>query len=110
MWLLDFLKKAQEVDGGNKQTLKQRDSMIKNGFKEYEFIANRGCCAICAALNGKHFPLKNLKIGVNAPPMHEGCRCSIAAYEDDEEYEAWLNYLDKGGSTAGWKKANKKRK
>lgn len=121
MKLFDYLKKAQEkvdalqkklesnpattlpemkkpkrdlsANGISKQILAQRDSMRKNGFKEYEFIANRGCCPSCAALNRKHFPIAKLKIGVNAPPMHEGCRCSIAAYEDDEAYKKWLNSL-----------------
>ena len=37
--------------------------------------------------------------GTNAPPMHPHCRCGTAAYEDSEEYEAWLDYLDGGGST-----------
>ena len=69
----------------------QRNSFIKNGFKEYEFIANSGCCEICAELNGKHFAISDFKIGVNAPPMHEGCRCSIAAYEDEKAYREWLN-------------------
>ena len=78
-------------EGISKEILAQRDSMRRNGFKEYEFIANNGCCETCAALNGKHFLISNLKIGVNAPPMHEGCRCSIAAYEDDTAYNEWLN-------------------
>ena len=67
--------------------------MLKNGFKEYTVIANSSCCDICAKLNGKHFAIKDLKIGVNAPPMHEKCSCSIAAYEDSQEYEEWLNNL-----------------
>lgn len=62
------------------QIMAQRDSLIRNGFSQYEFIANRDCCNVCGGLNGKHFPVKKLEIGVNAPPMHEGCRCSIAAY------------------------------
>lgn len=86
-------KRDLSLDGISKQILAQRDSLRKNGFKEYEFIANRGCCDTCAALNGKHFMLSRMKIGVNAPPMHDGCRCSIAAYEDDEKYEKWLNSL-----------------
>lgn len=73
------------------QILAQRDSMIKNGVDEYVFIANSGCCEICGRLNGKHFPISKFEIGVTAPPMHEGCRCSIAAYSDREEYEKWLN-------------------
>ena len=40
--------------------------------------------------------------GKNAPPMHPNCRCSASAYEDDAEYEAWLDFLDKGGTTEEW--------
>lgn len=80
----------------------QKQSFERNGFTEYEFIANSGCCEICQALNGKHFKVKDMMPGLNAPPMHPRCRCSTAAYSDDTEYEAWLDYLDKGGSTAEW--------
>lgn len=80
----------------------QKQSFERNGFTEYEFIANSGCCEICQALNGKHFKVKDMTPGLNAPPMHPRCRCSTAAYSDDTEYEAWLDYLDKGGSTAEW--------
>lgn len=122
MGLFDFLKKQQEkpkaspkkpdlsIEGISRQILAQRDSMIKNGFTKYEFIANSGCCDVCAKLNGKHFAISKMKIGVNAPPMHEGCRCSIAAYQSNAEYEAWLRHLEKGGTTASWEKAKKKRK
>lgn len=70
----------------------------------YEFIANAGCCGDCQALNGKHFDVKDMMPGENAAPIHPNCRCSVAAWEDDEEYEAWLDYLDKGGSTENWEK------
>jgi hypothetical protein len=110
MGLFDFLERKQEkpkaprakpdlsIEGISKQIRAQRDSMIKNGFTKYEFIANRGCCDICAKLDGKHFAISRMKIGVNAPPMHDGCRCSIAAWENDEEYEARLDFLAKGGT------------
>ena len=90
------------------QIMLQHDQMIKNGFTEYEFIANSGCCEICQALDGKIFKVKDMIQGLNAPPMHPRCRCAIAPYSNDAEYEAWLDYLDKGGSTAEWKKINKK--
>ncbi len=86
-------KPIQSMEGVSAQIIAQRDSLKRNGFKEYEFIANRTCCEICGKLNGKHFLLTEFQIGVNAPPMHDGCRCSIAAYEDEEEYEQWLNSL-----------------
>lgn len=86
-------KPDRSIEGISKQILAARDSMLRNGFTEYEFMANRDCCAICARLNGKHFPIARLQIGVNAPPMHEGCRCSICSYEDDAKYEYWINSL-----------------
>jgi SPP1 gp7 family putative phage head morphogenesis protein len=94
----------------SQQILKQRDSLQKNGFKEYQFIANRNCCAICTALNGKHLPLSALEIGVNAPPMHEGCSCSIAAYEARRELDEILDYVERGGTYEDWKRSKKKKK
>ena len=86
-------KSSRPVISAADQTMAQRDSFIRNGFKEYTFNANRDCCSVCGELNGKHFPVKKLQIGVNAPPMHEGCRCSISAHSDRKEYEEWLNSL-----------------
>lgn len=86
------------------QTEAQKQSFERNGFKEYEFIANAGCCDICTAINGKHFKVAKMMPGENAPPMHPHCRCSTAAYEDSADYNAWLDYLSKGGTTAEWEK------
>lgn len=89
------------------QTEAQKQSFEKNGFTEYEFIANRDCCHICQDKDGKHFKVKDMMPGENAAPMHPHCRCSTAAYEDSDEYEAWLDYLDKGGTTEEWEKFKK---
>lgn len=80
----------------------QRQSLIENGFDHYEFIANSKCCDACQTLDGKHFKVKDMMIGENAPPVHPNCRCSVAAWEDDEEYEAWLDYISKGSTTEEW--------
>lgn len=90
------------------QTEAQKQSFIKNGFTQYEFIALGSACEICANLDGKHFDVDKMMPGENAPPMHPNCRCSVAAYEDDEEYEAWLDYLDKGGTTEEWEELKNK--
>lgn len=79
------------IEGVSKQILAQRDSLIRNGFKRYEFLANHDCCEVCGKLHGKSFSLSKLEIGVNAPPMHEGCSCSIAAWTDRKEYEEWIS-------------------
>ena len=84
------------------QTEAQRQSFLANGFEMYTFHVNHGCCAACSDLDGKHFKIKDMMPGKNAPPMHPNCRCSVSAYEDDAEYEAWLDFLDKGGTTEEW--------
>ena len=84
------------------QTEAQKQSLERNGFEYYEFIANSGCCDDCQKLNGKHFKVKDMMPGENAPPCHPLCRCSTAPWEDSEEYEAWLDHIDKGGSTKEW--------
>ena len=84
------------------QTEAQKQSFERNGFTEYEFIANSNCCDICKANDGKHFKVSKMMPGENAAPMHPHCRCSAAAYSDRDNYDAWLDFLDKGHTTAQW--------
>lgn len=85
-------KPEYSIESIRNQILAQRDSLIRNGFRRYEFIANSDCCEVCGKLNGRRFSVSKLETGVNAPPMHEGCRCSISAYcGERKEYEEWLN-------------------
>lgn len=84
-------KPAPTIENISAQIIAQLNSIKRNGFSQYEFIANSGCCEVCGKLNEKHFSISKFEIGVNAPPMHEGCRCSISAYAGREEYEKWLN-------------------
>ena len=86
------------------QTGAQKQAFERNGFDEYEFIVNGGCCEICEALKGKHFKVEKMMPGENAPPMHPHCRCSTAAYSDRKEYEEWLDFLEKGGTTEEFNK------
>ena len=92
------------------QTESQKQSFERNGFEEYTFLALGDACPICKALDGKHFKVKKMMPGKNASPMHPRCRCSAAAHEDSEDYEAWLDFLDKGGTTEEWNNLKKTRK
>lgn len=65
-------------------------SLIRNGYEEYRFLAQNSACSVCAALHGKHFKVADMKIGVNAPPMHPNCHCSVSAYMDRAEFDKWL--------------------
>lgn len=86
------------------QTEAQKQSFERNGFEEYTFLALGDACPICKVLDEKHFKVKKMMPGTNAPPMHPRCRCSVAAYEDSEDYEEWLDFLDKGGTAEEWSK------
>lgn len=100
------------TESARAQTGAQKESLERNGFEHYEYIAcgKSDVCEICKALDGKHFKVKDMIPGVNAPPMHPFCHCSTAAWEDSKEYEAWLDFLDKGGTTEEWNKLKKTRK
>jgi SPP1 gp7 family putative phage head morphogenesis protein len=101
------------------QTEAQKQSFERNGFDMYQFICNvnptkNGTCPVCRRLANQDkglgkgvYLVADMMPGTNAPPMHPHCRCSTAAYEDDEEYEAWLDFLDKGGTTEEWNKKKK---
>lgn len=91
------------------QTEAQKQSFARNGFEEYEYVAcsKTDVCSICQALDGKHFKIEDMMPGTNAPPMHPRCHCSVAAYEDSEDYEKWLDFLEQGGTTEEWKRLKK---
>ncbi|WP_405320524.1 minor capsid protein [Frisingicoccus sp.] len=52
------------------QTEAQKQSFERNGFEEYTFHALGTACPICLAIHGKHFKIKDMMPGENAPPMH----------------------------------------
>jgi SPP1 gp7 family putative phage head morphogenesis protein len=101
-------KHTQKYPSAEEQTLMQKENLKRNGFKEYTIIPCNDACKVCKAFSRKHFLVSKMEIGKNAPPFHDGCRCSIAAYEDSAEYEAWLNHLANGGTTKQWKRTKKK--
>lgn len=64
-----------------------------NGFTQYVFLADdRGSrtCEVCQSMNGRTFKIEDGRIGVNLPPLHPNCRCSVAGHIDDDEFINWL--------------------
>ena len=102
------MERLMRTEMARVQTEAQKQSFEKNGFTEYEFIANSDCCGICKALDGKPFKVSKMMPGENAAPIHPHCRCSVAAYEDSKEYEEWLSFLEKGGTTEEYNKLKAK--
>ena len=83
-------KRLAVTEGARVATEAQRQSLVANGYEEYEYIAEPKACDICKALNGKTFKVKAMEPGLNAAPMHPYCHCSVAAHfslSDGEELE-----------------------
>ena len=54
------------------------DAALEAGCDEYEYLGDQdGACKECAELNGKIFKFKDMQVGVNCPPAHPNCRCTI---------------------------------
>ena len=80
------------------QTQAQIESYEANGIDEYEYVACglKDVCPLCKEVDGKVFKLKDMEIGLNAPPIHPNCHCATASHSDRKEYEKWLDGLANG--------------
>lgn len=54
------------------------------GDEDVVFIASLDemTCPICGNLDGKKININSGRIGIDLPPMHKGCRCTIAGIDD----------------------------
>lgn len=69
------------------QTIATKQHMLENQGPdaEYKYVAklDSKTTKTCRGLNGKVFKVKDMKPGVNAPPMHPFCRSSVVPYVGD---------------------------
>lgn len=59
----------------------EKKALIDAGYDSYEFMSlhEAGDCDICDSLDGNVYKFDDAVVGVNFPPIHPFCRCSIAA-------------------------------
>ncbi len=76
----------------------QFNSFEKGGFKKYIWITEMDdrTCPVCSALDGEVFDIDRSEIGANLPPLHPFCRCSVAAYVEDENVVQELDAIQVG--------------
>ena len=87
------------------QTDVAMDSYKASGVEKYVYMAvNPRACPICREIDGEVYNVADAEPAKNAPPMHPRCHCTTAPYVEEDEYNAWLNYLNQGGSTSDWNK------
>lgn len=67
----------------------EMESYKECDLERYRFVATLDLVtsAVCAALNGKTFPIDQQQPGVNCPPMHPNCRSTTIACIDDDDLE-----------------------
>lgn len=66
--------------------MSNKDCLNDLGVEEYEVIETLDgrTCEQCQEMDKKHFPMNELKTGINAPPFHNRCRGTTCPYFDDE--------------------------
>lgn len=60
----------------------QIETLNRNDYEKYIWIAEPTACPICAEFANMVFTIKEAEMGGNLPPLHPWCRCSIAGYQD----------------------------
>lgn len=70
-------------------TLSQNDSFKELGVEEYEIVEtlDNTSCDECGEMDGQHFPLSEMEVGINAPPFHPYCRGTTCPYFEDLDGE-----------------------
>lgn len=53
--------------------------------EEYELLAtlDNRTSSICQEKDGKHYPVDEIKVGINYPPFHPNCRTTTIKYRED---------------------------
>lgn len=69
-------------------TASEKEAFHQSGVEKYEISAvlDTLTSKLCQMFDGRVFALKDMKIGVNAPPLHPNCRSVAVPYFDDNAY------------------------
>lgn len=70
----------------------------KLDIEEYEILVtlDNRTSSICREKDGKHYPIDDIKVGVNYPPFHSNCRTTTIRYKKDKKSKTRLA-KDKAG-------------
>ena len=75
------------------------------GIEKYQFWSEHemSTCSECASLDMQVFDVKDRKEGINAPPMHNHCRCITVEYDPDEKEDYINSGLEPPKERETWK-------
>jgi len=74
------------------------DTMKEAGITRYRFMAtlDEVTCEICGKMDGRVFPIEEMSIGENCPPMHPNCRCTTTVEFTEQVKERSVRSAKKG--------------
>ena len=66
-------------------------------IRDTERLMTTEMCRLQTAVQKESFERNGyMQAGVNAPPMHPRCHCSVAGYMDSDKYKRWIDALANG--------------
>lgn len=82
---------------------KELEEFKEADIQEYSILVidDEKTCERCRKFKNQKLAVKNAKIGINAPPFHDGCRCDVVAVlpteeELDREWEEFKKSIPDG--------------
>ncbi len=69
----------------------QKEMLEDNDFTHMILVTEPGACDICAPMENMAIPISKIELGVNQPPLHPNCYCTMYGHIE-------MEYID-GGST-----------
>lgn len=65
------------------------DDIRNQGFTYYEIISNEGACPVCKEHNGEIVSVASAQDGINFPPFHPNCKCTIVGHLLNPHDDPW---------------------
>ncbi len=83
----DSIDDALRYKNSYNHSIHELEQLKKTGIPKYEYLAtlDKFTCKKCGVLDSKMINIKDAVIGINCPPLHKGCRCTIAAGFDRDK-------------------------
>ena len=86
---LKYMKRYVDNEVCKYQVNGAMDAMKTLGVKKYQYICEdkHNSCSTCMGLHKQIFEVSEAIEGVNFPPMHPNCKCTIGSHIDDDNLQ-----------------------
>lgn len=82
-------------NAGTRLSAERTAKQFEKDFEYYQISpSGKDACHICKEVASHPIKFKDRKVGVNFPPLHDGCRCCISIVEP-KNWDKWMNDYEK---------------